>query len=241
MKKGWKVFDKDLCCRGMQYEIGKSYTHSEEIELCTSGFHFHENKNDLFNYYEFDSANRVCEITAHQYNNQKVITGDDKSVCAKITILKELSWNEVLNLVNTGKNNTGRRNSGHMNSGYSNSGDWNSGNYSSGIFCVDKNPEIKIFDKKSDMTMEDWNNSEYCEILSKHFILNQWIDKDDMTDQEKKDNPKFYVMGGYLKTFEYKEACKNMWKKMSDSEKETIKSIPNFDTEKFEEITGIKS
>ena len=51
--KGWKNFDKDLKCRDFQFERGKTYSVKGDIELCKNGFHFHEKKEDLFNYYSF--------------------------------------------------------------------------------------------------------------------------------------------------------------------------------------------
>jgi len=86
--RGWKVFDKNLQCRGFQFEVGKTYTEEKAI-LCVTGFHFHENSSDLFNYYNY--PNRICEVEC-----DGVITGDDKSVCTKITIVKELTSEEIL-------------------------------------------------------------------------------------------------------------------------------------------------
>ena len=48
--KGFKGFNKDLKCRGFQYEVGKSYE-EEEAKICNRGFHFCENPHDVFNYY----------------------------------------------------------------------------------------------------------------------------------------------------------------------------------------------
>jgi hypothetical protein len=126
MIKGYKVFDKNLQCRGFQFEVGKDYEEEEAI-LCEKGFHFHENSNDLFNYYDFNSDNIVCEVGC-----EDVVTGDDKSVCKRMKVVRQLDSVEVLELINTGKRNTGRNNSGDGNSGDGNSGDGNSGDGNSG-------------------------------------------------------------------------------------------------------------
>ena len=81
--KGWKCFDKDLKCRGFQFEVGKTYEVEGDVILCRNGFHFHEKPEHVFSYY--DSSSRVCEVEA-----KDVITDSDKSVCRSITILKEL-------------------------------------------------------------------------------------------------------------------------------------------------------
>jgi len=137
-KKGYKVFNSDLTCRGFQFKEGETFTHDGEIKLCESGFHFHENVKDLFNYYSFSSNIKVAEVSAIG----KVITGDDKSVTDKLKVVRILTHDELLNLVNTGHSNSGDWNSGHSNSGDrnsgdrnsgdSNSGDWNSGHWNSG-------------------------------------------------------------------------------------------------------------
>ena len=62
-----------------------------------------------------------------------------------------------------------------------------------------------------------------------------------MNDEEKEQYPTYKTTGGYLKVLGYKEAWKNMWNNnITNEEKEEIKNIPNFDKDKFEEITGIK-
>ena len=42
------------------------------------------------------------------------------------------------------------------------------------------------------------------------------------------------------KTFEYKEACKNMWDSLTEEERQLVYEIPNFDKDKFFQITGIQ-
>jgi hypothetical protein len=83
---------------------------------------------DCFLYKTFDPKSKVAvvELTGN------IIHGVNKSVANNIEIVKELSWNEVLNLVNSGHGNTGCRNSGDMNSGDMNSGYRNLGDKNSG-------------------------------------------------------------------------------------------------------------
>ena len=49
--KAYKGFDKNMRCRGFQYEEGKEYT-TGKAELCNSGFHACENPLDCFGYYK---------------------------------------------------------------------------------------------------------------------------------------------------------------------------------------------
>ena len=62
MVKSYKGFDKDLKCRGMQYEVGKTYE-EEKVSVCHAGLHSCENPLDVFNYYA-PSNSRYCEVEA---------------------------------------------------------------------------------------------------------------------------------------------------------------------------------
>ena len=148
--KGYKVFNPDWTCRGFQYEVGKTFKHNGNIEMCGAGFHFCQKISDCFNYYDFDSNNKVAEVEAIGHTE----TRDDKSVTDEITILKELTWHEVLDLVNTGKDCTGNRNSGNCNSGNCNSGNCNSGNWNSG----DWNSGNR---NSGDWNSGDWNSGNW--------------------------------------------------------------------------------
>ena len=127
--KAYKVFDKDLKCRGFQYEVGKTFETEAIPSLCNRGFHACKKVVDCFSYYSFDPSNRVCEV---ELSGTIVGEDRDKQCSNKIKILKELSWNEMLILANTGIGNTGLNNSGNSNSGDRNSGDSNSGCRNSG-------------------------------------------------------------------------------------------------------------
>lgn len=49
--KAFKGFNKDLTCRGYQYEEGKEF-HTERAECCDTGFHACEYPLDCFGYYD---------------------------------------------------------------------------------------------------------------------------------------------------------------------------------------------
>ena len=138
---------------------------------------------------------------------------------------------------NSGNNNSGDRNSGNFNSGNNNSGYWNKCNGSSGVFCTIE-PTIKIFDKDTNMTLEEFLNSKYNKALcSVDLKLTEWVY---YTEEEMKEYDDKKSTKGYLKNYTYKEACANWWSKLTEENKEIIMSIPNFDADKFYEITGIK-
>ncbi len=129
-KRAYKVFSSDWTCRNMQYQMGQTFEISGELSLCTNGMHYCDKLADCFNYYDFNPENKVAEIEILG----DIVTEGDKSCTNKLRLVTELTWNEVLELVNTGKYNTGKANSGNYNSGYRNSGYRNSGDYNSG-YC----------------------------------------------------------------------------------------------------------
>ena len=131
--KGYKVFNPDWTCRGFQYEVGKIFEEDVKPSCCDRGFHFCEKAADCFSYYSFNSENRVAEVIALG----EVDTDGKKSCTNKIQIVREIPWQELLTIVNTGKDctglcNTGNRNTGDCNTGNRNTGDWNTGDWNTG-------------------------------------------------------------------------------------------------------------
>lgn len=228
--RGYKVFNPNWTCRGFQYEVGKTFKHDGDIQMCGAGFHFCQKASDCFNYYGFNSNNKVAVVEATGF----VETQDDKSVTNEIKIIRELTWHEVLDLVNTGKNCTGNRNSGDWNSG-----DWNSTNFSTGFFNSIEQP-LYIFNKPTEMSRDDFNNLLAVQAMRWKFENNFWIYSKNMTEEEKNNHPEYETTGGYLKTVDFKTACGLMWENMTDDERAAVKDIPNFDATVFKEITGIE-
>ena len=91
--KAYKGFDKDLKCRGFQYEVGKEYE-EESAKLCKKGFHACENPLDTFRYYA-PTDSRYCEVDVDDNGERN---SDDSKVCGKrIKIGAEIGLKGVIN------------------------------------------------------------------------------------------------------------------------------------------------
>ncbi len=152
--KGYKVFGPGWICdpagTPFQYAVGETYEMEEVPIVCERGFHFCERAVDCFNYYGFDPKNKVAEIEALG----DIDSDGSKSCTNKIHIIREIPWQEILDLVNTGNGCTGMGNSGDQNSGNRNSGNWNSGNWNSG----DRNSGNR---NSGDRNSGNWNSGDW--------------------------------------------------------------------------------
>ena len=248
--KGYKVFNPDWTCRNFQYQVGQTYEMEGPVIPCERGFHFCKNAADCFNHYAFNPENKVAEVIAHGTVKEE----GDKCCTDKIEIVREISWQEVLTIVNTGKGCTGRcnsgdrnsgdRNSGNRNSGTRNSGDWNSGDWNKTSFsngCFNTvSPKIYMFNKITDWTLQNWFDSRA------RYLLNQidncpleyvWFDT--MSDEEKAAHPEAKTTGGYLKERTTADNARKWWAGLDAADRNVIFSLPNFDAEVFKEITGV--
>lgn len=154
-----KGFDKDLRCRGMQFEVGKEYSTGvadADISLCTNTvFHFCDSLRKVHTHYSVipEEDNRFCEIEvlgalvsddtkcgSNRIRIVREILGDELNIMRGLTdgntgVFNSGNWNSGdwnSGDCNSGYINSGNRNSGNWNSGNRNSGDWNSGNRNSG-------------------------------------------------------------------------------------------------------------
>ena len=273
--KGFKVFNPDWTCRSKKYGCPGRFEEDVTPSACNVGMHFCKKAADCFNYYSFDSNNKVAEVVAYG----EISEDGDKCATNKLEVVREIPWSELLDLVNTGKGcaglcnsgnwNSGDRNSGNCNSGDCNSGDWNSGNWNSGDRnsgdrnsgnrnsgdcnsgdwnkcsfsngCFNtESPKIYLFNKPSEWTYQDWVESEArCLLNEIPGNVLQWVYYSNMTDEEKAEYPEAEITGGYLKKLDNTGCAAFWWDRLSEKEKEIIKSIPNFDAGIFKVITGI--
>ena len=244
MKKAYKVFENDWTCRGYDFKdkkgnvINTIHKIEGQIKLCNHGFHYCPELNNCFNYYSFNSNNKIAEI---EITGEFIVGDDGKEVTSEFKIIRELSWQEVLNLVNTGTENTGRantgyRNTGDQNTGDQNTGDWNTGYRNTGYFNTTTPSTVLVFNKECKVT--DWENATKPNFIYFGY-LTKFIWSDDMSNKEKEQHPEHECLGGYLRKMTYKEAFKHSWDNADDEDRKLVLGLPNFDNKIFEEISGI--
>ena len=76
---GFKATDKDMKCRGFQFELGKWYEVEGELALCGNGFHFCDYWSGVWAYYS-DPGSRVFKIEAEDVLDLAVEPGQTTSV-----------------------------------------------------------------------------------------------------------------------------------------------------------------
>ena len=109
-----KGFDKNLCCRGMQFEIGKTYdtgAKDSDIKLCSATvFHYCKSLQNVHDHYSCNAAanNRFCEIEALGAK----VTDGKKYGSNKIRIIREITGEELDHLKGKINGNTGNWNTG---------------------------------------------------------------------------------------------------------------------------------
>ena len=81
----YKGFDKDLKCRGYQYEVDKEYEQDGKVKCCENGFHACEAPLAVFNYYP-PAESRYCEVE----QSGSIHKDGDKTASSKIKIGAEI-------------------------------------------------------------------------------------------------------------------------------------------------------
>ena len=103
---GYKGFDKNFRCRDFQYQVGETYRHDGDLDVCKSGFHFCDTPLAVLEFYPPVDENRFALVEA----TGKILSTDDdehKFCTDELKILKELSLNDLLKAVSSAATNTG--------------------------------------------------------------------------------------------------------------------------------------
>ena len=98
MKKkviAYKGFDKNLKCRGFQYEVGKEYEMSGRIACCERGFHACESPLEVFDHYDMLNS-RFAEVEQSGEIDKEENT--TKVCSSRIKVKAELKLADIINL-----------------------------------------------------------------------------------------------------------------------------------------------
>ena len=91
----YKAFDKNMQCRGFQYEVGKEYEMDGEIECCNQGFHACKSPLEVWDYYDMLDS-RYAEVE----QSGKIDAGENSTkICSShIKIKAELKLADIINI-----------------------------------------------------------------------------------------------------------------------------------------------
>ena len=87
--KVYKATDKDMKCRGFQYELGKTAEVEGDIKLCKNGLHACEMPLDVLGYYAPGDGSRYFEAELEDASSEKR-SDDTKRVGKKLTLSAEI-------------------------------------------------------------------------------------------------------------------------------------------------------
>ena len=85
----YKAMDKNMMCRGKQYEVGKTY-HEDEANCCHAGMHACENPLDVLHYYPLKDSPRFFEVECG--GNVYKSVEDSKLACTELTVKGEVNF-----------------------------------------------------------------------------------------------------------------------------------------------------
>ena len=92
--KSYKTFNKNMQCRGFQYEVGKEYNIDGDIECCRYGFHACKSPMETWNYYDMLNS-RFAEVE----QSGKIDTIEGIKICSShIKIKKEIDLADFINI-----------------------------------------------------------------------------------------------------------------------------------------------
>ena len=124
--KGYKGFERDMTCRGMQYEVGKTYRMDEPPDLCKRGYHFCDTLRGCTEFYDLGTS-VFCEVEA-----TGIVVGDEqKRATNELSIVRQLTQIEVGRLYYGNGDGYGYGNGNGNGNGYGN-GNGNGYGYGNG-------------------------------------------------------------------------------------------------------------
>ena len=85
----YKAMDKNMMCRGKQYEVGKTY-YEDKADCCNAGMHACENPLDVLHYSPLRDSPRFFEVECG--GNVDKSGEDSKLACTELTVKGEVNF-----------------------------------------------------------------------------------------------------------------------------------------------------
>nr|DAY78516.1 MAG TPA: hypothetical protein [Caudoviricetes sp.] len=85
----YKAMNKNMMCRGKQYEVGKTY-HEDKADCCHAGMHACENPLDVLRYYPLRDSPRFFEVECG--GNVDKSGEDSKLACTELTVKGDVNF-----------------------------------------------------------------------------------------------------------------------------------------------------
>ena len=85
----YKAMDKNMQCRGKQYEVGETY-HEDKADCCNAGMHACENPFDVLRYYPLRDSPRFFEVECGGSVDKS--EEDSKLACTELTVKSEVNF-----------------------------------------------------------------------------------------------------------------------------------------------------
>ena len=174
----YKAMDKNMMCRGKQYEVGTTYR-EDKADCCHSGMHACENPLDVLHYYPLKDSPRFFEVECG--GNVDKSEEDSKLACTELTVKGEVNFaglvkatvNAVFNRVKGKYSFSSGYSSTAGSSGYSSTAG-SSGNYSTAVatgdYCSAK------ADGKDSIAVVNGACGKACGALGCYLVLTEYDD-----------------------------------------------------------------
>lgn len=91
----YKAMDKNMMCRGKQYEVGKTY-HEDKADCCHTGMHACENPLDVLHYYPLRNGPRFFEVECGGKVDKS--NDDSKLACTELKVKGELKLADFIRM-----------------------------------------------------------------------------------------------------------------------------------------------
>lgn len=169
----YKAMDKNMMCRGKQYDVGKTYT-EPEADCCRAGMHACENPLDVLHYYPLMDSPRFFEVECG--GNVDKSRKDSKLACTELTVKGEVNFAGPVKATVNAVFNRVKGKEPFSSGDYSTAG--SSGNYSTaaatGTYCRAK------ADGKDNIAVANGAHSKARGILGCYLVLTEYDDDGNM-------------------------------------------------------------